>query len=330
MNAPALVLSLDLELYWGVRDHLELAAYKENLLGVREAVPALLKLFEQYGIHATWATVGFLFCRDKQQLLASVPKALPAYAEPRLSAYASLNKIGHDEAEDPFHYAPSLISLISKTPFQEIGTHTLSHYYCLEPGQDAATFLADLEAAQRLAAECKVDLKSIVFPRNQYSRKYLGVCRELGLSAYRGNESSWIYAGRSWRKERTLRRALRLVDAYVNLTGDHCFTPSTSDGICNIPSSRFLRPYPAQLRWLEGLRLKRIVDVLNAAVRKRQAYHLWWHPHNFGRHLEENIAFLKKILTEFDGLRRSHGMESLNMSEVAARAAKPVPVGASA
>ena len=56
------VISLDFELYWGVR-HLPLVAkYLGNLRGARAAVVALLKLFAEYEIHATWATVGFLFC----------------------------------------------------------------------------------------------------------------------------------------------------------------------------------------------------------------------------------------------------------------------------
>jgi peptidoglycan/xylan/chitin deacetylase (PgdA/CDA1 family) len=331
LKNPVLVVSLDFELHWGVRDHLQLEAYKENLLGVRKAIPALLKLLEQYGIHATWATVGFLFCSDQQEMLASAPVVLPRYSEPQLSPYQSFAQVGANEADDPFHFAPSLISMIAKSPHQEIGTHTFSHYYCLEPGQDPAAFRADLEAALRLAAQRQFELRSIVFPRNQYSREYLKVCSELGITVYRGNEASWIYAGRSWKRERALRRALRLADAYVNLTGDHCFVPSVSeDGVCNIPSSRFLRPYAPRARWLEGLRLRRILGGLNAAARRNQAYHLWWHPHNFGTYLDENMAFLEKILAHFASLRRSHGMESLNMSELAARAAASEPVGASA
>lgn len=330
MNRPALVISLDFELHWGVRDHLKIEDYKENLLGARQAVPALLKLFEQYGIHATWATVGFLFCKDKQQLLASIPKKLPHYLESRLSPYECLNEVGRDETEDPFHFAPSLISLIAKAPFQEIATHTLSHYYCLEPEQDTDSFRADLESAQRLTADRTIELKSIVFPRNQYSPEHLEICHELGITSYRGNEPSVIYEGRSRKQERTLWRALRFADAYLDLTGASTFCGCLSNGICNIPSSRFLRPYSPRLRWLEPLRLNRILNGLNVAARKREAYHLWWHPHNFGKHLQENMEFLEKIVTHVDLLRREHGMESLNMAEMAARIRAEARAGASA
>ena len=64
-NTPpfgALVISLDFELHWGVRDKRPVdGPYRENLLGAREAIPQMLDLFEEFGVAATWATVGFLF-----------------------------------------------------------------------------------------------------------------------------------------------------------------------------------------------------------------------------------------------------------------------------
>src|SRR5207248_627790 len=198
-----------------------------------------------------------------------------------------------------------------------------------EPEQNAAAFRADLEAAQKLAAKWKIELKSVVFPRNQYCDRYLAICHKLGILAYRGNESSWIYEGRSGAQESGLRRMLRLMDAYINLTGHNCFSASSHEP-CKVPSSRFLRPYSPHLRLLEGLRLKRIVNALDFAARNQQAYHLWWHPHNFGRQLPENLAFLEKILAHFAKLHQSEGMESLNMGEWAAPVLLRAPAGASA
>src|ERR1700679_3073446 len=107
MSNSALVISLDFELFWGVRDVVGLDAYRDNLLGVRQAIPALLRLFAEREIHATWATVGFLFCRAKQELMATLPHRLPAYSDRSLSPY-DLTDVGQDEARDPFHFAPSL------------------------------------------------------------------------------------------------------------------------------------------------------------------------------------------------------------------------------
>ena len=114
----AFVVSLDFELHWGVRDHKSVDDYRENLLGSREVIPRMLELFASYGIHATWATVGFLFCENRNELLASVPACRPAYDDTRLSPYSSLHEIGEDERSDPFHYAPSLIELVRRGPGQ--------------------------------------------------------------------------------------------------------------------------------------------------------------------------------------------------------------------
>ena len=51
--------------------------------------------------------------------------------------------------------------------------------------------------------------------------------------------------------------------------------------------------------------------------------HLYWHPHSFGPHLDENIAFLRRLLERFARYRRSHGMQSLSMSGAADVAGQP-------
>src|SRR5207248_7964979 len=189
----ALVISLDLELAWGVRDHMPIARYRKNLLGVRQAIPAILRLFEQYEIHATWAAVGLLFAETRQELLDSLPTRRPQYTNPRLSPYSGLEQLGAEEAMDPCHFGGSLLRQIVATPHQEIGSHSFSHYYCLEAGASLESFRDDLAAAQRAAARRGMLLRSFVFPRNQYSAAFIAACAEVGFRAMRGTEDSWIY-----------------------------------------------------------------------------------------------------------------------------------------
>ena len=128
-HAPGIfAISLDFELHWGVRDVKTVAQYRENLLGVRRVVPALLATFAEYGIHATWATVGFVFFGSRTELLASLPDLLPEYENLRLSPYLDMKILGNDEDDDPFHFGRSLIDQIRSHPEQEIATHTFSHY----------------------------------------------------------------------------------------------------------------------------------------------------------------------------------------------------------
>jgi len=311
-------MSLDFELHWGVRDLLSTDDYQDNLLGERSVIPRLLDLFCSYEIHATWATVGFLFFDSRDALMAGCPQDQPQYLNPKLSPYQYLGQLGPNEDLDPYHFAPSLIARIVSSPHQEVATHTFSHYYCLEAGQDGDQFREDLAAAIRIARSRGVTLTSIVFPRNQVNPAYLGICRGLGLTAYRGNPGKWMYAAKS--RHSSVQRAARLLDSYMNLSGHSCHSASQEDdAIFNIPASRFLRPYSRALPTTNNLQVRRIQSDLSYAAKNGLVYHLWWHPHNFGVNTDENISMLRSILDHFAELRHHHAIESLTMCEMAQR-----------
>jgi peptidoglycan/xylan/chitin deacetylase (PgdA/CDA1 family) len=314
-----LVISLDFELLWGVRHHLDRESYGRNILGVREAIPAMLELFAKHGIHATWATVGFLLCESKDELLARAPAKRPSYQDPSYSNYSYLAEVGPNEKSDPYYFGASLARQILACPGQELGTHTFSHFTCLEPGPTIDDFRADLTAAIDLMRDWSRTCRSIVFPKNQYSEAHLDVCKEAGLFAFRGNEEAWCYRTGARDEQRSkLRRLTRLADAYVDLTGSNAVEYShTRQGLLNVQSSRFLRPYSRRLRMLEPLRLRRILTAMGQAAKEGKSFHLWWHPHNFGSNVTENIAFLEKLLVHFTQLRDSHGMRSVSMEEAA-------------
>lgn len=322
MAKGAFLLSLDFELFWGMRDKRTIAGYGPNILGVREALPRMLEAFDAHGVKATFATVGLLFFERKEELMRGLPAIRPTYTNKDLSPYnGHIDGIGADEVEDPYHYGASLIRSIQQHPLHEIAGHTFSHYYCLEPGQTEAQFAADLAAAQRAARTFGIELKSFVFPRNQYNARYLGICKEHGIIAYRGNERSWLYQGRNKEEESRFRRALRLLDTWFDLSGKNTH-PMPQAGAAlpvDLPSSRFLRPYGARFAALDGLKLGRITRAMDHAAKTGTIFHLWWHPHNFGRDLERNMAFLHRVLDHYDQLRIAHGFESVTMGELAQR-----------
>ena len=312
-------ISLDFELFWGVHDKRSLKGYGRNILGARDAIPRMLDEFERYGIHGTWATVGLLFFDTKEELLEYLPAQRPQYANPALSPYPRIGRIGPNERQDPYHFGLSLVRRIRGCPHQEIGTHTFSHYYCLEDGQTAETFRADLEAAQRAAARLGIALRSLVFPRNQLRADYLGICREFGIEAVRGNQPRWLLSSEGEAGETLIKRIGRRLDHYVPLTGRNAVTPEAdSHGIVNVPSSRFLLPASARSRMFGHLCHRRIATGMTHAAATGQVFHLWWHPHNFGIYRSENIALLRQILEHYRALADQYGMVSRNMGEIAA------------
>lgn len=311
------VISLDLELYWGVRDKRSLEQYAEHLRGVRRATQQMLATFAEYEVHATWAAVGFLFFQSADELRNNLPSTLPDYSDPAMSPYRYIRD--HESLDEACHFAPDLVELIRKYPGQEIATHTFSHYYCLEQGQSSQAFKADILAALESAKRHGVRLESLVFPRNQWNPGYLPLLDELGIKSFRGTESSRFHQASDDEAQGSLRRAVRLLDAYVNLTGHHTY--DRKDCIqarpFNIPSSRFLRPYSKRLAFLDFVRLHRIRKAMDHAALNGRVFHLWWHPENFGTNTDSNITFLRKVLDHFLLLKTRYGMQSRSMGELA-------------
>jgi peptidoglycan/xylan/chitin deacetylase (PgdA/CDA1 family) len=315
MNTGTFCISLDFELFWGIRDHRTIENYGNNLRNVHIVVPRLLELFKKYNVHCTWATVGILFCKNKEELLQHLPSRIPFYKHPQYNPYPYIK---NNSLESVYHFAPDLIELIKQYNGQEIASHTFSHYYCLEESQTVQDFEADLHAALQIAKEKNIEIKSIVFPRNQFNENYLAACKNAGVLIYRGNENSWLYKAKNRDEENLLRRALRLVDSYINISGHHTYSLQNPIAMpADIPSSRFLRPYQHKLKMLDGLRLQRICNSMSYAAKKKQLYHLWWHPHNFGADMEQNFSFLERILKHFSLLQDQYNMQSLTMKETA-------------
>lgn len=98
--AGTLIISLDFELFWGMLDVCPLEKYQDHVLGGRKAIPELLALFQKYGVHATWATVGYLFARSAQEAASFFPEEglRPAYDDPALNSYAEFSRIGEADA----------------------------------------------------------------------------------------------------------------------------------------------------------------------------------------------------------------------------------------
>ena len=313
-----LIVSLDFELFWGMLDCSTLEAYGENVLGGRKAIPQLLELFRKYDIHATWATVGFLFAKNYEELKTYFPEAssLPTYRDAALTPYPLFEKIGTDEQTAPCFYGASLVRLVSEAPGQEIGSHTFSHYYCREQGQTPEQFAADMRAAKKIAEDHGYDLRSVILPRNQCESAYTQVLRELGFTSYRDEENDWIHEKISFRP---LKRLLRLADVYLPLTGLGGYIPENEDGIWNLVGSRMYKPILKPLRFLEWVKLFRIKTQMYHAAKHGLTFHLWWHPHNIGVETEAHLRQLEEIFHYYTELKVKYGMESLNMREVADR-----------
>lgn len=321
-NKGFFVISLDFELFWGMFDKVTLAEYGEHIKGVHTAIPEMLAVFKEYNIHATWATVGMLLFETKNELLRALPKEQPLYANMAVSSYEYLKKaiVKETETDDPYHFGATLLQQILQTPNQEFGSHTFSHYYCIDGSKNsAAVFAADCQAFSKVAARFNQQVTSIVFPRNQTTLQALAICKEQGLTAYRGTPDHFLYTSKTDKAQTNIfLRALRLIDAYINISGPLTYSlfAVQEDVLANVRGSFFLRPYSHLLRFIEKIKIERIKKSMTHAAKHNEIFHLWWHPHNFGINRKENLANLISLLEHFKCLQETYGMQSANMREI--------------
>ncbi len=276
----------------------------------------MLKLFKTNDIRVTWATVGLLLFQDKADLLAHLPEIRPTYRNPRLNLYSTLDEVGRDERNDPYHFGYSLVRQIQETVGMEIASHTFGHFNCLEAGATPEAFRSDLEMAKIVFANLGIAPQSIVFPRNEYDAVALGVARDAGFQVYRSNPAHRFFVTEAQSQEGKAKRFGRWLDSYVNVAGHLLSSPGRDCGMVNVPASRFLRPFSRQLAHLDGLRVMRITNSMTAAAIAGLGFHLWWHPHNFGSDFDANMGNLQKIVRHFLDLRERYGMRSMTMSDV--------------
>lgn len=318
-NKGCLVISLDFEMMWGCHDWASIDGYgKTNISNVREVIQRLLELFEKYNIHATVATVGMLMFNDKNELQKSLPKNLPSYENAVMSPYKHGFIESISKETEYLFFAPDIIDRLKNKPGIEIGTHTFSHYYCWEKGQTLSQFGEDIKSAIETAKRKNLLIESIVFPKNNVSEKYLTLMAKYGIRTYRGNPTHFYNLPKN-SLEALWQRAMRLLDIYLPLfKNTYSYDAIISRAnVINIPASRFLRPYNHKLRWFERLKVARIKKEMLYAARNNEVYHLWWHPHNFGKNIEKNLSILEDILKNFSTCSVKYGMDSMTMSELA-------------
>ena len=250
--------------------------------------------------------------------MSFLPETKPAYSENKYNVYLQEFKvIGKDDNDDPYHFGYSLLEMIKKSN-HEIATHTFSHFYCLEEGQTAEDFGTDIKSALHVAAKENIDITSLVFPRNQLNADYLPVLKDNNIKVFRGNPVSWIYKPRKFAAELPFIRVCRLLDTYFPVSGYNTHSIKINGTLpVNIPASRFLKPYNKRLAWLEKLKLKRIMNEMTHAAKNNELYHLWWHPHNFGININENLQNLIVLLDHYKSLQQQYGFTNLTMKEAA-------------
>ncbi len=317
-KSGTLIISLDFELAWGIRDMPDFDKSKKNIQGAISSLKRMLQLFDQYNIKVTLAVVGFLLHKNKKELEISIPTHQPSYRDKNLSPYSSYIHQSVTYSQRELHFCPEFIQYINENCKHEIGSHTYSHYYCLEEGQSLEEFEQDLILFKEQARSKGIQAQSIIFPRNQYNKDYLEICLKHGITSFRGNENSWFNQPVAFSKLSLFTRVSRLLDSYIRISNSTSYSIKevSKEKPYNLKASRFLRPYSKYLSIFDNWKLKRIKNEMTIAAKNGKIYHLWWHPHNFGINQEKNFDFLNKLLNHYLQLHKKYNFSSATMNEI--------------
>ncbi len=252
---PTVVFSIDFEMAWAwrfARRSPELCV--ERGLHERAQVPKLVRVFNDYGIPATWATVGHLFLDSCRRGSGGLPHDdLPhcGHFSAEQWEFTTGDWYQHDPCtdvrRDPAWYAPDLIEQIANAGARhEIGCHTFSHMglgqYCTP---EIAT--AEIEACNIAMRRFGLEPKSFVFPGNDPGN--FDVLARGGMTSVR-----WFPV------------------PGVELSGPF----RSEEGILLMHGSM---PVESRLgRWNTAVRLLRMKSYLRRAIHESLVLHIWFHP----------------------------------------------------
>lgn len=294
-------ISLDFELIWGTIDLFGPEKFRAACQVERTAVVRLLDLLAEYEMPATWCIVGHLFLNS---CMADDGLKHPDIIRPKhrwcQHDWFHFDPCGNEESA-PLYYGRSLVERIRACPIaQEIGCHSFSHVIFGDSGCSLATAESEVSACVKLAQDMGIELRSFAFPRDSVG--HLDVLRRHGFTCYRGPEPTWYTRPGC---PCLVKRLMHLADVLRAAEPPVVRPEWTPPGLWNIPGSMIYFPMHGFRRWIPlWLRVRRAVKGLEAAVRQKRVFHLWFHPTNLADQTEAMFSGLRSILKHARRLAR--------------------------
>lgn len=299
------MLSIDTEGMWGHHDYLTEDQFLRRYPNAASVPDRLLGCLCSAELSATWAVVGGLALsgssgpRDPRMdgLPASWLERIPAGVEHTASVW----------------YRRSLIERIGRAkPAQDVGLHGgLTHMIWTDRRATVEVLRRELDGGIRALGELGIKPASFVFPRNQEA--HLAVLAAKGIRCFRGRAPDLSARLGSNLAGAALRALVELGE----------FTPppvrpcEVLPGLWNIPASLFLYPMSKARARLVPLktRIIRVRRGIQAAVRERGIFHLWFHPTNLAESSEAAGVF-ETIVEEIAGWRDAGEVDVFNMAQM--------------
>jgi hypothetical protein len=305
------VLSLDVELCWGIVDKPDrLKNTIKYYVQSRDCIEKILMLLEKYNISATWAVVGHLFLQECNSINGQKHSDVPRSTYPWYEKDWFEESPCTNEEEAPLWYGQDIIKMIANCRVrQEIACHSFAHIPYGDENTKRATVRSDLSNCVHEAEKAGLKLRSFVFPRNNVG--YIDELKNFGFEAYRGEEPTWYRAFPN-----KIRKVCHIVDQFLAIS------PPVSkleynQGLYNIPGSMFYIPMNG-FRSLIPVRFRvyKARKGIRRAIKDKKIFHLWFHPFNIATNQEKLLYGLEEIFKEVSSERENGELEAKSMGEI--------------
>src|SRR5713101_3536304 len=308
MTEPTVVISLDLELSWGMFD----LSFDDRLLKMARwthdvGAPNLLNHLTRNGLSATWAVVGAM-------MRASLPdvSGLPEVRYPHFSKpwFMYVPQEG-DESTHPEWFGARLVDMIRRAkPQQEIGFHSFSHVPFGLAGMTRERAVAEYVHCVQTAKELGIATTSFVFPRNSVA--YLRELRDAGFTCFRDVDELPVRFA-----SETLTRLGMICADFVGLA-PRTIEPSLKEGLVSIPGSLLIRCAADWRKYIpDSSRLRRLRKGLERVRRSGGVFHVWFHPENLYAEWPRLENVVARFLEGLGVLVRNGDVRCLTMGQLA-------------
>ena len=308
MTDPTVVISLDLELSWGMFD----LSCDDHLLNMARwthdvGVPNLLSHLMRNGLSATWAVVGAMMRPSLPDVSGLPDVSYRHFSKPWFSYVPK----GGDESTHPEWFGANLVRMIRRAkPEQEIGFHSFSHAPFAWPGMTRERAIAEYSYCVQTARELGIPTTSFVFPRNLIA--YLGDLRDSGFRCFRDVDELPV----RFANDKLTSLCMILAD-FVGLS-PRMIEPSIKEGIVSIPGSLLIRYAAGWRKYIpDSSRLRRLRKGLERVRRSGGVFHVWFHPENLYAEWPRLENVVARFLEELGTLVRNGDLRCLTMGQLA-------------
>jgi len=308
-NQGIFLISIDLELAWGICDKKIPTALQNMIENESIIVDTILRLFNKYNITATWAIVAHLLSRayPKKNGLIHPEFKRPFYKNSKYDWFSPFI----ENFNENIWYAKDIINKIRmSTVKQDFGCHSFCHIPYDEKNVNSHIIRQDLLSAKQIFEEYNLPFENFVFPRNIIGFK--DELKKNGIKTYRGLSKRWYYSI-------PFRPLVRLFNYFYYLFKNTppTVTPSITDNMLNIPDSLLFLSRDGLRSFIPKTSIVKMCKKgIDNAIVNKEMFHLWFHPSNFYYKTQSQFEIFEEIISYVNEKCKSGHMKTLSMTDV--------------